>query len=362
MLETIRAYALERLQESDEALETGNRHADYFSDLAARSEEEGRWVLTVDWTRYERELGNFRAALTWLHEHAEAERMASLVASIPWFWFGQLAEASRWCDEALRVAPEISREAQAKVQRWAAILMRWRGDLAGARSHGERAVALAREIGDPVIEADGLFALASIDGYEGDFKGAQRRAAEAAVIFRALGVQKSLLSLLHTSGLWAIQAGDYAQARAYLEEALTNARELGARDHVCNALCDLGVLALCERRLEDAVPLFAESLQLSRQAGWHGMVAWTIGGVGCALASIGSLDAAARLLGAAETLHEQFGPLEPYAVPAYEERSAPVRERIGEADAAAAWAAGRAMSEDEAAVYALAQVGANVPG
>jgi len=65
----------------------------------------------------------------------------------------------------------------------------------------------------------------------------------------------------------------------------------------------------------------------------------------------------ARLLGAAEALHERLGrPLEPWAARVYADCSAPVRERLSEAELAAAWAAGRALSEADAAAYALTTV------
>ena len=49
-------------------------------------------------------------------------------------------------------------------------------------------------------------------------------------------------------------------------------------------------------------------------------------------------------------------PIEDYAVRAFAEGSAPVRERLGEVELAAAWAAGRALSEADAAAYALKTV------
>jgi hypothetical protein len=76
---------------------------------------------------------------------------------------------------------------------------------------------------------------------------------------------------------------------------------------------------------------------------------------------LGELDASARLLGAAETLHERLGqPLDPYAR-AYDECSAPVRERVREPELAAAWAAGRALSEEDAAAYARMTVAELAP-
>ena len=111
-----------------------------------------------------------------------------------------------------------------------------------------------------------LSAIATQEGDEADLRGS---ASAAAAIFRELGADFPLLAVMHDDGLQAIDAGDYPRARASLEEALERARELSARDEICNNLSDLGVLALYERRFDDALRLFAESLHLARQGSWH---------------------------------------------------------------------------------------------
>jgi predicted ATPase/class 3 adenylate cyclase len=357
MLETIRAYALERLDELGEGEEVARRHAEYFLTLAERVAEE-RWVLpTVDWPAYERELGNFRSALGWLDAHDDAERTVRLAVSIPFTRFGYLAEGWEWCERVLPRLSDVSKPVKARALRTASFLGAWDGELTSARAWAEEAIALYRELGDRLDEGTCLHSLSMIAGLEGDDAAYQAFASSAAAIFRDLGAQKPLLGVLHDEGLWAMQTGDSVRARACLEESLAGVRELGARDDICNCLLDLGVVALHERQLEEAMHLFAESLELARQTGWHMNIAWNLGGLGCALATLGELGVSARLLGAAEALHERLGrPLEPWAARVYTDCSAPVRERLGEAELAAAWAAGRALSEADAAAYALTTV------
>jgi hypothetical protein len=72
----------------------------------------------------------------------------------------------------------------------------------------------------------------------------------------------------------------------------------------------------------------------------------------------GEIDTAARLLGAATALQERIGEaIQGYSVDAYEEAAAPVVERLGKPEVAAAFAAGQAMSEADATGLALAAVG-----
>ena len=72
MLETIREYAAERLEESDGAEELRRRHAEHFLALAEEAEPNlrgspGGWL-----DRLEHEHDNLRAALDWLETSARA--------------------------------------------------------------------------------------------------------------------------------------------------------------------------------------------------------------------------------------------------------------------------------------------------
>ena len=76
----------------------------------------------------------------------------------------------------------------------------------------------------------------------------------------------------------------------------------------------------------------------------------------------GDAETAARLLGAAEGTTERIGEdVQPYAKRAYDESAALVRERLAEPAIAAAWAAGRAMSEADVVSFALATFGEQTP-
>ena len=95
MLETIREYAAERLEESGEVEELRRRHADYFLGLAEEAEPNLRGS-PGDWLdRLEREHDNFRAALDRLEAVGRRRDLALRLAAALWrFWYlkGHLAE------------------------------------------------------------------------------------------------------------------------------------------------------------------------------------------------------------------------------------------------------------------------------
>ena len=105
MLETIREYAAERLEESGEAEELRRRHAEHFLALAEEAEPNLRGRSPREWLdRLEREHDNLRAALDRLEASGESELALRLAGALWRFWYlrGHLAEGRRRLESALR--------------------------------------------------------------------------------------------------------------------------------------------------------------------------------------------------------------------------------------------------------------------
>ena len=95
MLETIREYALERLDERGDGEVVRRRHAGFYVLLAEQAEPALRGPEQVSWLdRLDAELANIRAALTWATESGEAEIGLRIGAALWRFWHmrGSLAE------------------------------------------------------------------------------------------------------------------------------------------------------------------------------------------------------------------------------------------------------------------------------
>jgi predicted ATPase/DNA-binding SARP family transcriptional activator len=360
MLETIRAYALERLAVGGDTNEIRRRHAEYFLTVAEQ--------IRSDWHRgemklllLERDHDNFRAALTELVARDEGESLVRLVWGLLGFWLhgGHLREGERWSEEAVLIAAGLSASHQARALYCAGELAWHRQDLQHASEIARKGLAACRAADDPELEAWTLRELAVIAQLRGDLDEAHSLYEQAAEIFRDLGDRLGLQVVIHNQALWGMQRGDYAGARALLEESLALSRELGSELNAANASRDLGVLALHERRYDDSAVFFVEALEIALRRGWRSAVAVSLRGLAASVAVRGDLESAARLLGASETLEEQIGEAMhtlPHARSAFEEAVAPVVDGADEPDIAVGWASGRAMSESEAAAYALATI------
>jgi tetratricopeptide (TPR) repeat protein len=365
MLESIRAYSLELLEASGEAEEVRRRHAEHFLSAADRLESEFRTQPDVDWLALEREHDNFRAALTWLVAHDEHESLVQLTAGLVRFWEtrGHVAEGKIWCDIGLTLAPQLPPALEARAWLSAASL-EWHLDAnERTREAATRALALFRQIGDRYHEAQCLNVASIGAGQAGDHADADSLAEEAKTIYRELGEpERRVLQITHNQGLRAMERGDLPRARTCLEENLTGSRKLGLDQQTGNAACDVGILALYEHRHGDAVPLFVESLESARRTGWPLNIAYCLRGLGSVAAANSEIETAARLMGAAEAVEERIGELtQPYARRAYDEAAATLRERLEQPSIAAAWTAGRALSEDDAVSFALETAAERTP-
>ncbi|HET6549718.1 MAG TPA: BTAD domain-containing putative transcriptional regulator [Solirubrobacter sp.] len=109
MLETIREYALEKLDEAGELEATRAAHARWFAALAERAEPELRGPDQAEWFRRLRaEHDDLIAALRWLADSGDARAALRLTVSLLWFWMlsGAPDEARAWIDVAVAVPGE----------------------------------------------------------------------------------------------------------------------------------------------------------------------------------------------------------------------------------------------------------------
>jgi len=179
MLETIREYAAERLDDDPKvAAAARRRHAEYFAEFAndrkARLYGAGREAALDELGT---ELGNLLAAWRYWVEARDAERLNALLDGL---W--ALNDARGWYHTAIELAndlldvlaavpstPERKREEIALRTSLARGLLAVRGYTEEAEQNYERALALARETGDRPQRASVVRSLASFYFYRGEF-------------------------------------------------------------------------------------------------------------------------------------------------------------------------------------------------
>jgi tetratricopeptide (TPR) repeat protein len=158
---------------------------------------------------------------------------------------------------------------------------------------------------------------------------------------------------LNNLGTLAGHRGDYRQARPFYEEALALFRSLGDSHSISVMLLNLGKAALHEGNCQQAQIYYLDCLALRQQLGDVIGIAHVLEGLAGVAGAQGPTQRAARLWGAAEALRETSGAaLLPAERAGYEAMVSAARATSDQAEFAAAWTAGRALTPEQAAAEA----------
>jgi DNA-binding CsgD family transcriptional regulator len=376
MYETIREYALERLEAGGEIATLWRQHATYYLTLAERAEPKLMSAEQAVWLQHlETEHDNLRAALQWSLERGGAEPALRLGSALWRFWrlrgyLGSSADSRLpWADaraKALTGAGMLAHY-QGAYTRAAALcgqsltLFRQLSDRRGvavalhglalvARSAG-KSLAISRELGDIWGSASSLCYLGVVYIFGADYAAARPVLEESLALFKQSGDREGLAVAIHCLGVVSWGEGDNRTAWLLLTEALTIFRALGNRRYIAHSLSMLGRVATSGGDAATAQTLYEESLSLLIDLGDMFEVASALEGLADAAVRLEQPAWAARLLGAASTLREALGvPRAPLDAPGYERGTTAARAQLGEQAFTSAWAAGGTMTPAQAIV------------
>ena len=207
MLETIREYAMERLESSSDSEAIRRRHATYFVELSGRTSADLAAGVRDEWLdRLDDEHDNVRTALQWAYDNNETELGLRLAVRLEQFWEarGQLAEGRRWLANLLSNAEGSPPALHAAALRIAGSRT-FAPDLAQAAVLTELSLGLYREAQDLNGTAEALYQRGVIAFYQADYARARECLEESQVLARDLG-DTNLLS----QSLWTLASLDPA--------------------------------------------------------------------------------------------------------------------------------------------------------
>jgi predicted ATPase/class 3 adenylate cyclase len=360
MLQTIREYAREKLEESGEAEAIEARHAGFFRALGEearsrlRGAEQARWLELL-----EREHDNFRAALGSALARGETETAARIAGALERFWMtrGDLREGRMWLGKVLANPGDCSPEARAKVLAGAGTLARQQGDHAAAWEAFERSLAIFRSLDDSRGIAMALTNLGAVAGERAEYDRAADVLGEALMVLREVGESALMAKVLTNLGVIAEMRGDKQRATALYEESLTLCREVGDSMGEGLALSNLGHIAYDRGELGRATELFRESLRLARREHQPYNAVHELANLALVDLAAGRAERGASLFAAADARLRAMGATTwDVAQAKYDQAIERARERLGEEKWQAAWNQGSRMSVDRAIAYALEQV------
>lgn len=174
---------------------------------------------------------------------------------------------------------------------------------------------------------------------------------QSLTIFQAENETEGIAFGCYGLGLIALQQGDYGRATTHLAECLRLWQLRGHKQNIAAAFTALGQLALVQADHAGATRHFRAALTLYQEmVDKQGAAAALEGAANCVAPPVGG-----QLLGAAHALRQAIGaPIAPVDAQSYAEWVAGVRNKLGATPFAAAWAAGDALSYEQAITLALA--------
>jgi tetratricopeptide (TPR) repeat protein len=392
MLETIREFAHERLDEAAEADEIRRRHAEHFLAFCLEAQPELVRRDQRQWLdRLEADHDNLRAALSRLLDR-EPESALTFAHALILFWYtrGHVREGRDWVVAALERASPTPSATRAGALDWAGYLSNELGE--DGRALAEEAIACAREAhaaaacalalshldraprpdrfdeGLAFLEearvlaeqAGDLFVLGTVLNNLGvwtahrDIERALPLFEESYRIRAEMGdVSRMALSLSNLAGA-LFESGHLSQARDYATEALALARDVGDRRHMHAALDNLGWIALADARFDEARPLFKEALNYAHEIANAASTRESLYGLATVAGAMGEWRLAARLAAAAEPdVYGGASLIDPVMRTMIEGALAAAEAQTDQAEWHEAWAAGAALTIEQAAAEVL---------
>ncbi|MEV0449718.1 BTAD domain-containing putative transcriptional regulator [Streptomyces sp. NPDC050600] len=321
LLESVAAYATERLHEMADLAAVRDRHLRHYLALAERAEPHLRGAGQRTWLiRLDAEAGNLRAALDEAVRraaqpspdagpHSEAaDEAVRLASALAWWWLlrGRLAEGRRSLSAALATTagsgggatelallhgafalltgdhaeacalddtvatadgvPDPVRRARAL---WLCAYGLFSvGDPVASAALNTRALTLFGETGEEWGTAAALGLRATLAMVGGDLAGLGRDGLRSAALFRELGDRWGELQTVSPLAALSEIKGDYAEAARRQHEGLAIARELGLEAEVSARLSGLGRLALLAHDWERGRDLHEQARRIAAEQGY----------------------------------------------------------------------------------------------
>jgi predicted ATPase/DNA-binding XRE family transcriptional regulator len=360
MLEPVRQYALEKLEESGEAAKMRLRHARYYLALAEEAEPRIKGWDQVEWLdRLEAENSNLRAAISRSVEAGDFETAARFGWALSMYWVMRVRHGEgRLLMEQTLVSGGLPAELRAKALWGLAVCVYGSEDGERLMNISEEGVALFRLAGDRLGEAGmlGMMGFAALQ--LGDPDRASRVLEEALEVRQAHEDMWGSAHILAQLAMVYLRRDDYPRADGYAQEALALTRQTGDRFAGNIALHLLAQIAWASNQHELAARYLRESLAMAFELADKLGSAYCMQGLAAVAGMRDEPCRVARLLGAAETLLESAGLIlyiHARDAETTQNAASAARERLGEEAWMTALNEGRDMSFEEAIEYALGE-------
>jgi predicted ATPase/DNA-binding winged helix-turn-helix (wHTH) protein len=275
LLETTRAFALEKLREAGEEEQARAKHAASLLDLLLGAEPAWDRAGSATWlSGYAGLIPELRSALDWAVVKGGDLPTGTAIAAASWPLWRELSlrvEGARWLEAALKTMPAATAPAVEAQLRFGVAMMHCDSNWHVARAAFMAAAALYRQLGDRHRLGWALQHLAFTEFLLGDANAAEALSDEARGLLDGYGSQRALAVVYVIQLVLLSHRGQYDAARAAGQQAVRLYEAIGAERAAFTARSNLLDVALCKDDLETAIAE-GSSLAASLRATSHGGV------------------------------------------------------------------------------------------
>ncbi len=348
MLETVREYAWMQLEAYDEAESLRRDHARYFVAYVERAEPELFRADQFTWLeRLEEEHDNLRAALAWALDGADRALGLKLAGHLGWFWYLQGHEVDDRIEQALDSSPEVPPDIRARAMNLlAGSLIYIPGRQTQAKHWLDAAVQLSRQAGNPIRLAWSLGFMTSILPQFQHITPEELSALieEALHLFRGHHDEFGINWALNAQGELIRSQRRYQEAIPIYRESLEGFIRMGNAWYCTQVRTNMGWAYFHLGEVNRAYDLFREALAPHARQYNIRHIAACLSGFAVCYRMRGQLEDAARLLSAIEARLKATGVwLHPADRADFERTLEVVRDRLEDSAFRHAWAEGQAM-------------------
>jgi predicted ATPase/DNA-binding SARP family transcriptional activator len=310
MLQTIREYAAERLEQSGDSDAVRGRHCRHYLALAERAYEGILRGEESAFDSFDQAHDNLREALTWAVQTGEVELEVRLVCAMRQFWLvrGQLPEGRTFFERAVAATEGGDPRLRAQALMNGGPFLYRQGELGLARAWWEEALALLTDQQDVAGASRCAGELGSVAFSEGELDRAGELYARSAAGFESLGDRMRLGIVRGNQAEVCAMRGDLSEAVDYAEECVAIAREVNDADGLVLAIHTLARLMVRLGETRRAQALLGECFSRARDLGYREALANCVQATADMMVSgAGDLQLAARFQSVARRALEEMG-------------------------------------------------------
>lgn len=359
MLETIHAFAQEKLMDRDDWAATQTAHAEWVLQFAERAEAGLFGRNSETWTeRVRTEEGNMRVALERCRSgKLDPELGVHLAGKLRYYWEStdKLTEGRAWLDSMLSISTEASAEARASAICGAGVLAYWQGDWSNCGKWCREALEVGRELGDQFVVGEAQHFLAHYSQNEGELD----RAVDL--------LRESLDNFLELDHSWGILRSRVCLADAErltqnYERAARNFREIiqeyenRTKDLLYAAsMSNYGNVLNRQGEYERALASFRKGIEFASELENATLLGFLFDGLAGTAILTSQPERSAQLMGASQMAFERAGVTSLNAVDQFDHDHymAAIREKLDDDLLDDLIETGRQMSLEQAVTFAL---------